>query len=127
MYVATKAGVVALTRGFAKQFGPANITVNVISPGQIDTPMQHRDNGPDVVASAAHAWSSAIVSAASPTASFASPVCTMFEVKPLRKPMQHDLVAEPVDHLLGWTYPPTDKSGLGITIQDYVIERYRIR
>lgn len=53
VYVATKAGVVGLTRGLAKAYGPAGITVNVISPGQIDTPMQHHDNDPEVVAAAA--------------------------------------------------------------------------
>jgi NAD(P)-dependent dehydrogenase (short-subunit alcohol dehydrogenase family) len=53
VYVATKSGVIGLTRGFAKKLGPANITVNVISPGQIDTPMQHRDNDPAVVLAAA--------------------------------------------------------------------------
>jgi NAD(P)-dependent dehydrogenase (short-subunit alcohol dehydrogenase family) len=55
VYVATKAGVVGLTRGLAKKYGPAGITVNVISPGQIDTPMQHRDNDPAVIAAAAEA------------------------------------------------------------------------
>lgn len=43
-YVASKAGVVALTRGFARSLGPAGITVNCIAPGQIDTPMQRADN-----------------------------------------------------------------------------------
>lgn len=52
VYVATKAGIVSLTRGMAKKYGPAGITVNVISPGQIDTPMQHRDNDPAIVAAA---------------------------------------------------------------------------
>lgn len=50
VYVSTKAGVVGLTRGLARKYGPAGITVNVVSPGQIDTPMQHRDNDPAVVA-----------------------------------------------------------------------------
>lgn len=43
-YVASKAGVVALTRGFARSLGPAGITVNCIAPGQIDTIMQRADN-----------------------------------------------------------------------------------
>lgn len=54
-YVATKGGVVTMTRSFAKQFGPHGITVNVISPGQIDTPMQHVDNTPEVVQAAIEA------------------------------------------------------------------------
>jgi NAD(P)-dependent dehydrogenase (short-subunit alcohol dehydrogenase family) len=48
-YVASKGGVVSMTRSFAKQFGRHGITVNVVSPGQIDTPMQHVDNTPEEV------------------------------------------------------------------------------
>jgi NAD(P)-dependent dehydrogenase (short-subunit alcohol dehydrogenase family) len=43
-YSASKAGIVAFSRGLAKQLGTFGIRVNTISPGQIDTPMQHRDN-----------------------------------------------------------------------------------
>jgi len=49
-YVASKGGVVSMTRSFARAYGPNNILVNAISPGQIDTPMQHIDNPPEVVA-----------------------------------------------------------------------------
>jgi len=54
-YVASKGGVVSLARGFARQFGPYGIRVNVIAPGQINTPMQHVDNDPKIVAEAAAA------------------------------------------------------------------------
>jgi len=49
-YVASKAGVVAMTRGFARAFGPHGVLVNTIAPGQIDTPMQHTDTPPEIVA-----------------------------------------------------------------------------
>src|SRR6516164_314299 len=40
LYGTTKAGVVALTQGFARELGPYGINVNAISPGVIDgTPM----------------------------------------------------------------------------------------
>ena len=48
-YSASKAGIVAFSRGLAKQLGIFGIRVNTISPGQIDTPMQHRDNTPQNV------------------------------------------------------------------------------
>lgn len=48
-YVAAKAGVVSMTYGFAKAFGPHGVLVNTIAPGQIDTPMQHIDSTPEVV------------------------------------------------------------------------------
>lgn len=73
----------------------------------------------------AHAWSSAIVSAASLAISFSSPACKLFELKPLRNPMQHDLVSDPIDHVDGWVYPPSGKPGLGIDIQEDVVDRYR--
>jgi 3-oxoacyl-[acyl-carrier protein] reductase len=38
-YVASKGGVVALTRSFARALGPKGIRVNAINPGVIDTPM----------------------------------------------------------------------------------------
>lgn len=38
-YVASKAGVIAQTKAFARQFGPDNIIINTVCPGMIDTPM----------------------------------------------------------------------------------------
>lgn len=52
-YVAAKGGVVSMNRGFARQFGKHGIRINVVAPGQINTPMQHSDNDPAVVAAAA--------------------------------------------------------------------------
>lgn len=73
----------------------------------------------------AHAWSSAIVSAASLAISFSTPACKLFEFKPLRNPMQHELVVEPIEHENGWVYPPTSRPGLGIQIDESVLARYR--
>lgn len=39
LYGATKAGVVALTKGFARELGPYGINVNAIAPGLADTGM----------------------------------------------------------------------------------------
>jgi NAD(P)-dependent dehydrogenase (short-subunit alcohol dehydrogenase family) len=41
-YVASKAGVMGLTKALALEFGPQGITVNTIPPGFIDTPMLRR-------------------------------------------------------------------------------------
>jgi L-alanine-DL-glutamate epimerase-like enolase superfamily enzyme len=72
----------------------------------------------------AHAWSSAICSAASLAVSFSNPSFKLFEFKPLRNPMQHDLVTRPFEHVDGWVYPPTGP-GLGIEVIDEVVDRYR--
>ncbi|XKM43637.1 SDR family oxidoreductase (plasmid) [Rhizobium ruizarguesonis] len=42
-YVATKAAVAAYTRGWSRDLGPRNITVNVIQPGAINTDMNPQD------------------------------------------------------------------------------------
>ncbi len=52
-YVIGKAGILAMTRGLARSFGPYGILVNTIAPGQIDTRMQHLDNPPELVAETA--------------------------------------------------------------------------
>ena len=73
----------------------------------------------------AHAWSSAIVSAASLAMSFASPACRLFEIKPLRNPMQHELVAAPIEPVDGWMQPPSGV-GLGIEVLEDVVNHYRL-
>lgn len=75
----------------------------------------------------AHAWSSAICTAASMAVSFASRSCKVIEFKPLRNPMQHDLVEEPFAQDDGWVLPPTDRPGLGIEVIEEVVDRFRLR
>jgi 2-hydroxycyclohexanecarboxyl-CoA dehydrogenase len=41
-YVASKGGVVGLTRALALELAPQGITVNTVTPGMIDTPMLRR-------------------------------------------------------------------------------------
>ena len=48
-YVISKGGIVTMTRGFARSLGPHGILVNTVSPGQINTPMQHQENTPEVL------------------------------------------------------------------------------
>jgi NAD(P)-dependent dehydrogenase (short-subunit alcohol dehydrogenase family) len=39
VYSASKGGVVSLTRGLARTYGPHGVRVNAVAPGQIETPM----------------------------------------------------------------------------------------
>ena len=64
------------------------------------------------------------MAAASLSISFNSASCKLFELKPLRNPMQDDLVTKPFQHVDGWMYPPTG-AGLGIEVIEEVVDRYR--
>jgi len=39
VYAASKGGIVSLTRGLARTYGPHQVTVNAVAPGQVNTPM----------------------------------------------------------------------------------------
>ena len=41
-YVASKGGVIGLTKALALELAPHGITVNKVPPGMIDTPMSRR-------------------------------------------------------------------------------------
>lgn len=73
----------------------------------------------------AHAWSSAIVTAASLALSFSQPACKVFEMKPLPNPMQDDLVEDPFRHQEGFMHRP-EGPGLGIKVREDVVDRYRV-
>jgi NAD(P)-dependent dehydrogenase (short-subunit alcohol dehydrogenase family) len=39
VYASSKAGLIALTKNFARNYGPHGVTVNAVAPGAIETPM----------------------------------------------------------------------------------------
>jgi L-alanine-DL-glutamate epimerase-like enolase superfamily enzyme len=72
----------------------------------------------------AHAWSTAITTAASIHLSISSPHCLLMELKPLPNPMQNELVREPITQRDGWVYPP-EAPGLGIDVDEEAVNKYR--
>lgn len=72
----------------------------------------------------AHAWSSAIVSAASLALSLTTPRVLVFELKAEENPMQHELVEMPLAAHGGFV-EALDGPGLGIEIRESVVEAYR--
>ena len=70
----------------------------------------------------AHAWSTAITTAASLHLSLASPNAELFEFKPFPVVVQDDLVSEKIWHRDGWAYP-LEGPGLGIEVQEDVVRR----
>ena len=51
VYCASKGGIVSMSRGMARTYGPHQITVNTVSPGQAATPMLLTDLDPAVLES----------------------------------------------------------------------------
>jgi 2-hydroxycyclohexanecarboxyl-CoA dehydrogenase len=49
-YVATKGGLLGLTKALANEFGKTGVTFNMVPPGSIDTPMLRRATNLDMVA-----------------------------------------------------------------------------
>ena len=73
----------------------------------------------------AHAWSSAVTTAASLALSASTPRCLLFELKPIVNPLQHELVAAPFGHAGGWIKVP-EAPGLGIEVLENVVRKYRM-
>lgn len=73
----------------------------------------------------AHAWSTAVTSAASLQLSLCTPASLLFEFKPLPNPMQHELVETPIDPVDGWAVAPGGP-GLGVEVRQAVVDRYAV-
>lgn len=116
-------------RGYDEVLGTGCVDVVGVDPGRVRGVTGFQQVAARVEAAGrtlnAHAWSSAIVSAASLAASFASPAARLFELKPLPNPMQDELVERPITHVDGWMLPPTG-AGLGLDLIPDVVDRYRL-
>jgi len=73
----------------------------------------------------AHAWSSAVTTAASLALSLSCPAARHLEVKPLANPMQDELVENPPAPVGGFFHPPS-APGLGVTPDLAVLRRFRL-
>ncbi|HVA54117.1 MAG TPA: mandelate racemase/muconate lactonizing enzyme family protein [Acidimicrobiales bacterium] len=73
----------------------------------------------------AHAWSSAVTTAASLALSASTNRCILFEMKPLANPMHDELITEPFVHDHGVITVP-DGPGLGVEVLESVLEHYRL-
>ena len=71
----------------------------------------------------AHAWSSALDTAASLHLAAASTNVLVLELKPEPSPMQHDIVSDPIEMRDGWI-DVRDAPGLGVTIDETAVRRY---
>jgi L-alanine-DL-glutamate epimerase-like enolase superfamily enzyme len=73
----------------------------------------------------AHAWSSAVTTAASLALSGSTNRCLLFEMKPLVNPMHDELITTPFTHDHGVITVP-NAPGLGVEVIESVLEHYRL-
>lgn len=73
----------------------------------------------------AHAWSTAITTAASLHLSLVSKNSMLFELKPFPVVVQQELVTEPITQHNGWVQA-IEKPGLGITVREDVLDRFTL-
>ncbi|MGB8178636.1 MAG: mandelate racemase/muconate lactonizing enzyme family protein [Acidimicrobiales bacterium] len=73
----------------------------------------------------AHAWSSAVTTAASLALSGSTNRCLLFEMKPIVNPMHDELITTPFAHDHGVITIP-DGPGLGVEVIESVLEHYRL-
>jgi L-alanine-DL-glutamate epimerase-like enolase superfamily enzyme len=73
----------------------------------------------------AHAWSTAITTAASLHLSLASANTLLFELKPFPVVVQQDLVETPISQRAGWVTAPNGP-GLGIKVREDIVRKYSI-
>jgi L-alanine-DL-glutamate epimerase-like enolase superfamily enzyme len=71
----------------------------------------------------AHAWSSALDTAASLHLAAATDNTLLMELKPVPSPMQDELVVSPIHHVDGWVRVPAGP-GLGVEVDEAVVRRY---
>jgi L-alanine-DL-glutamate epimerase-like enolase superfamily enzyme len=74
----------------------------------------------------AHTWSSALNTAASIHLSLCAARPTIFELKPVTNPMQHELVTQPITHQDGYIFSP-EGPGLGVEVIEKTVEKYRMK
>jgi L-alanine-DL-glutamate epimerase-like enolase superfamily enzyme len=70
-----------------------------------------------------HSWSSALNTAAALHVFASSGNGHVFELKPNRSPMQHELVTDPIEQQGGWVEVRSGP-GLGVTVDEDVVRRY---
>jgi L-alanine-DL-glutamate epimerase-like enolase superfamily enzyme len=115
--------------GYRRWIESGAVDVFGIDPARVEGVTGFRNIAAEIEAAGkivnAHAWSTAVLSAASLHLSLASRAAILFELKPIPGPMQFDLVAEPFWHENGQVSAP-NLPGHGAEPIMSVIERHRV-
>jgi L-alanine-DL-glutamate epimerase-like enolase superfamily enzyme len=115
--------------GYRRWIESGAIDVFGIDPARVEGVTGFRNIAAEIEADGkvvnAHAWSTAVLTAASLHLALASRAAILFELKPIPGPMQFDLVAEPFWHEKGLVRAPS-RPGHGADPIMSVVERYRV-
>ena len=115
--------------GYRRWLATGAIDVFGVDPARVEGVTGFRRSAAAIEAAGktvnAHAWSSAVLTAASLHLSLAAPSAILFELKPLPGPMQFELVEEPFWHENGVVRAPK-RPGHGAEPIASVIEKYRV-
>ncbi len=114
--------------GYRRWIDSGAVDVFGIDPGRAEGVTGFRRSAAAIEAAGktvnAHAWSTAVLTAASLHLSLASSAARLFELKPLPGPMQFDLIDEPFWHQAGFIGAPP-RAGHGAEPRPAILERYR--
>jgi L-alanine-DL-glutamate epimerase-like enolase superfamily enzyme len=114
--------------GYGKWIASGAVDVFGIDPARVEGVTGFRNIAAEVDRAGkivnAHAWSTAVLTAASLHLSIASPATVVFELKPIPGPMQFDLIEQPFWHEGGEVRPP-ERPGHGAEPRAEILERYR--
>ena len=116
-------------QGYRRWIESGAVDVFGIDPARVEGVTGFRNIAAEIEAAGkivnAHAWSTAVLTAASLHLSLASRASILFELKPIPGPMQFDLVAEPFWHEDVLVRAP-NRPGHGAEPIVSVVERYRV-
>jgi D-galactarolactone cycloisomerase len=114
--------------GYRKWIASGAVDVFGIDPARVEGVTGFRNIAAEVDRAGkivnAHAWSTAVLTAASLHLSIASPATVVFELKPIPGPMQFDLIEQPFWHEGGVVRAP-ERPGHGAEPRAEILERYR--
>jgi len=115
--------------GYKRWLATGAVDVFGIDPGRVEgvTGFLRAQNAIEAGGGAvnAHAWSTAVLTAASLHLSLAAPSARLFELKPKPGPMQFELIDEPFWHESGWVSAPA-RAGHGAEPKLSVIAKYEV-
>lgn len=103
------------------------VDIILVDPGRVEGISGMKaivdDAATELVRFVPHSWSSALNTAAALNVFASSANGHVFEIKPNRSPMQHELVRDPIEQRDGWI-EVRDAPGLGVTVDEDVVRTY---